>query len=58
MKEKEFTSIQKHLTLQLEAIENGTAQFCTLEELDLSLIEIIESYEKKNLEHHKSNPKS
>jgi len=50
MDEKEFYEVKEYLTKELESIENGTARFCTLEELDLALNEIIESYEKQSLE--------
>ncbi len=49
MNKKNFNEIQEYLRAELESIENGTAQFCTLEELERELDEIIDNNEKKSL---------
>jgi hypothetical protein len=48
--EKKFCEVQEYLKAELERIQNGTARFCTLEDLDFELNEIIDNNEKQNLE--------
>ena len=42
---EEFLSIQEYLKKELEAIENGSAEFISLEDLDNTLESTIQEYE-------------
>lgn len=44
----ENSSVKKYLAKELEDIDNGTAEFFSLEELDKVLEERISNYENKN----------
>ena len=44
----ENSSIKKYLSKELENIDNGTAEFISLEELDEVMEERISKYENKN----------
>jgi len=50
MDENKFYEVQEYLKAELESIENGTARFCTLEELEIELDEIIDNNEKKEFD--------
>jgi len=49
MDENNFYEVQEYLKAELESIQNGVARFCTLEELDRELDEIIDNNKKKSL---------
>ena len=44
----ENSSVKKYLSKELEDIDNGTAEFISLEELDNTMEERISKYENKN----------